>query len=343
MLENTFYYDKNKNVYKTQEEITDFSQEYQFYYHDSFWNKLSWKIEPTESLENLYRERAQWIRDNYEYVILCYSGGNDSTNVLETFYYNNIHIDEILVVGALSQDPFSGSDANHNGDLYHNVFPTLNSLNLPNTKITIVDYTEYFNDVNQFSLVNTYGADYLDYIGTHKSLHNLFWSDLKKFIGKDNNKKTAWIMGIEKVELRYLSSIPYVVFNNLNHHNYGMSYINENFQRVNFYSDPTEISAKIQIKQAHVLNNLIKSSVPDYDLKFRKNPISSKLKNNLFYSYKIKMNFQSIKGSNRFVSARDTFILQKKNSEVHRLFGEALKKSMSSYSIPAISKPYFIE
>jgi hypothetical protein len=122
-----------------------------------------------------------------------------------------------------------------------------------------------------------------------------------------------------------------------------MSYINENFQRVNFYSDPTEISAKIQIKQAHVLNNLIKSSVPNYDLKFRKNPISSKLKNELFYSYKIKMNFQSIKGSNRFVSARDTFILQKKNSEVHRLFGEALKKSMSSYSIPTISKPYFIE
>ena len=64
-----------------------------FYYYDDVFSLVNWNLEPKESLEDLYRKRAEQIRKDYEYVILAYSGGHDSSQVLETFYYNNIHID----------------------------------------------------------------------------------------------------------------------------------------------------------------------------------------------------------------------------------------------------------
>ena len=88
-----------------------------FYFYDEEFSKINWFIEPKDSLQTLYRKRAEQIRQDYEYVILAYSGGHDSTQVLETFYYNNIHINEILMVGAFSQDSYTGSDENHNAEI----------------------------------------------------------------------------------------------------------------------------------------------------------------------------------------------------------------------------------
>ena len=45
------------------------------------------------SLGELYRQRAQQIRDTYDYVILSYSGGSDSDTILKAFVDNNILLD----------------------------------------------------------------------------------------------------------------------------------------------------------------------------------------------------------------------------------------------------------
>lgn len=55
-----------------------------------------WTKEPSQSLTDLYRQRAQQLRDQYDYIILQYSGGADSQNVLDTFLDNNIMLDEIV-------------------------------------------------------------------------------------------------------------------------------------------------------------------------------------------------------------------------------------------------------
>ena len=49
------------------------------------------------SLDELYKQRALQIRDQYDYLILNYSGGSDSHNILMTFLKNNIKLDEIYV------------------------------------------------------------------------------------------------------------------------------------------------------------------------------------------------------------------------------------------------------
>ena len=117
--ENVFYYDGDKKTYHNRYDLLMKSKHWmrRFYYYDNEFMKVEWTKEPTEDLWSLYSKRAQQIRDEYEYVILCYSGGVDSTNILEAFYYNNIFIDEILIVGAFSQDSNSGTDENHNGDI----------------------------------------------------------------------------------------------------------------------------------------------------------------------------------------------------------------------------------
>ena len=117
-----FYYNKNSiNLIENRVEalklynpnlnqFTTVAENVGFYYHDKEFSKIDWNYEPPQSLQDLYRIKAEKIRQDYGYVILAYSGGMDSSQVLETFYYNNIHIDEILMVGAFSQDSYGGSD-----------------------------------------------------------------------------------------------------------------------------------------------------------------------------------------------------------------------------------------
>ena len=47
------------------------------------------------SLLELYKQRALQLRDQYDYLILAYSGGADSDNILKVFQQNKIHLDEV--------------------------------------------------------------------------------------------------------------------------------------------------------------------------------------------------------------------------------------------------------
>lgn len=47
------------------------------------------------ALTDLYAQRAQQLRDQYDYIILAYSGGADSDQMLRSFLHSGIHIDEV--------------------------------------------------------------------------------------------------------------------------------------------------------------------------------------------------------------------------------------------------------
>lgn len=123
----------------------------QFHWFDSAFQSLDWNKPPTQSLDQLYLTRAQQIRDKYSYVVLAFSGGADSTNVLDTFLENNIQLDEIVcyypveVVDKL----LPTFDANDKGkDKCHFEYkmacePKLQQVanQYPNIKITVLDFT----------------------------------------------------------------------------------------------------------------------------------------------------------------------------------------------------------
>ena len=75
----------------------DYFGEVSFYYNDHVFDKFDWGIPVDISLDRLYTFRAQQLRDKYKKLILSFSGGTDSIQVLNTFLKNRIHLDEIVV------------------------------------------------------------------------------------------------------------------------------------------------------------------------------------------------------------------------------------------------------
>lgn len=67
-------------------------------FQDCQWSLATWQTEPSASLTELYGARARQIRSQYDYVVLMYSGGIDSQNVLDTFVVNNVKIDEVATL-----------------------------------------------------------------------------------------------------------------------------------------------------------------------------------------------------------------------------------------------------
>ena len=66
-----------------------------FFNEDKF-IKYPWHIEPEETLRELYQQRAQQLRDTYDYIRVEASGGGDSTTVIYSFLLNGIHLDEVV-------------------------------------------------------------------------------------------------------------------------------------------------------------------------------------------------------------------------------------------------------
>lgn len=80
-------------------------------FNDEIYARYDWTQEPQIDLWSIYRARAQQLRNTYDYLVVLYSGGADSTNVLQSFCFNNIPIDEIMCYG-----PFSTTQG-HRGNL----------------------------------------------------------------------------------------------------------------------------------------------------------------------------------------------------------------------------------
>ena len=65
---------------------------YDVKYYDSVYTTLDWSKEPTETLDEMYKDRALQLRDEYDYLILSFSGGSDCNNILRSFIDNNINL-----------------------------------------------------------------------------------------------------------------------------------------------------------------------------------------------------------------------------------------------------------
>ena len=69
-----------------------------WYFNDDIFSQYAWELEPEQSLKTLYHKRAKQLRDLYDYIIISYSGGADSHNIVMSFLDQGLHIDELYVV-----------------------------------------------------------------------------------------------------------------------------------------------------------------------------------------------------------------------------------------------------
>jgi hypothetical protein len=317
-----FYYDELGEKYYSKFDAIRSNRQIALYFYDKEFLAFDWKTEPKEPLSELYKLRAQQLRDNYDYLILAYSGGIDSTNMLESFYYNNIHIDEIIMVGAFSQDSYHGSDENHNGEIYHNCIPTLQMMNLKNTKITYHDYTKLFDTPEKFIAYKNIDKKY-QIIDNWFSPHNRWWETTSLLNFDKSKKKKVLIQGTDKPNFSKIDDRCFFSFNALavtslgNYFSYDKN--DENITREFFYWTPN--TPKILAKQMHIILNFYVENVIIQQKMTHENFFDSRfytkiIEKLIYRTMKNTPKFKSKKSDN-ILSLRDSYILKNKNSKIY--------------------------
>ena len=115
-------------------------------FNEAVFSSYDWTKEPTESISELYRRRAQQLRDKYDYIVLMFSGGADSTTVLRSFLDNDIKLDE--AVSYMSYDATGNRDHFFNAEIFRVSIPVADQLKIqyPWLKHRVIDLTEIIVD-----------------------------------------------------------------------------------------------------------------------------------------------------------------------------------------------------
>jgi hypothetical protein len=233
-----------------------------WYFNNDTFNKFDWQTEPSLSLDQYYKIRAQQIRDRFDYVIIMCSGGADSTNVLRSFLDNNVHVDEIVSgapMSGLKDWNFNATDLSASNTISETkfaLFPLLNDVatNYPQVKITINDW---FEDVLEYKT-----DEWLYKSGDWISPTSACDRSLDKFKHlvdlAEQGKRIAVVYGIDKPLLRFGKdgSVNIRIFDN------AVSIARQPFkvdyptvERVLFYYTPE--LPEMMIKQAHTVARFI--------------------------------------------------------------------------------------
>jgi hypothetical protein len=178
-----------------------------WYFNTDLFNAYNWTNEPEQTLDQLYDQRAKELRERYDYIILSYSGGSDSHNILMSFIRQGLRIDEIVVNHMTDAwNRFVVLDtrqtASWNTGAEHNLqtIPRLKEVEhlIPGTKITILDLSQ-----NLFDAFTSYGDESwvlsrkegLNPLNVTRYNYAYFTNIRKQF---DKGYKIAMVVGIEK-------------------------------------------------------------------------------------------------------------------------------------------------
>jgi hypothetical protein len=188
-----------------------------FYYHDDVWNNFDRTQLGKQSLDSLYKQRAQQLRDTYDYIIIYFSGGADSNNALYSFIDNNIKVDEVCVKWPkpLQDGKFytpnimDQSSRNYWSEWNYSIKPALLKLQSthPEIKITIRDYTEDIHNVDI-----DLKCENLNFIRPGGIIVNSVVSDSETELLK-HGKSVGHIYGVDKPLLVLWEKKIYMIFN----------------------------------------------------------------------------------------------------------------------------------
>jgi len=155
------YYSVNSKIYFNKFEAllasTQNGGQVIWHWHKEY-DQINWQVDSPLDVKEIYKLRAQQLRDKYNYLIASFSGGGDSWTVLDSFISNNILLDEIYVRWpvAATQNYYTPNTkdinpANMLSEWDFAIKPQLELLqkNYPNIRITV-------NDTSQESLSNKF-------------------------------------------------------------------------------------------------------------------------------------------------------------------------------------------
>jgi hypothetical protein len=335
---------------------TKTKQNVRWHFNNEIFDNYPWHIEPAENLDDLYDQRAREIRDKYDYLVLAFSGGGDSNNILESFLRQNLLIDEVVVNVMGDRNSFTVNDPaiknnwNEAAEYRLQTVPRLNYIKAvsPKTKISVIDLsTHVFDFFNQHGDENwlKFTRERLNVSGLMR--HNfLHFKEIRNRFDKD--KKIAMILGIEKPRTYIKNNVFKLMFsdkavNIATVQEFIEDYSNTSLEYFYWHPDSTKIIAK----QAHIIKrwleqtpNFLESWTPKSldDLYKKHRTVHEPVLRSLLYSTWKSHYWQSEKSTLDWYSEIDDWFAKgHSGSRAHQIWQAGLnyiKNNASDYMIP---------
>ena len=261
-------------LYKTEalKDSKKSGQPLKFYFNDDIYGKFDWTKEPEPGVDirEFYRRRAQQIRDKYDYLVLIYSGGPDSGNILNTYLDNDILLDEIVNFNSYDKTQVVNGTS-HNADYLLNVKPVAENIikkyGLTRTRVTIIDEIDMTKNVFREAHKR---SDYYELLFTTQFfpsiwMYRAIWVRHVKHLWDklQSGKRVGIIYGADKPTLAVVQNKHCMSFSDMNCCDNALAQaLDPEFNRHNilemFYHTPD--MPEIPIKQAHLLKNYVDSA-----------------------------------------------------------------------------------
>jgi len=176
-------------------------------FNNDVFSNYDFSKDPEETLDALYDRRAREIREKYNYVVLSYSGGSDSHNILMSFYRQGLHIDEVIsnwvfeaskkftIIDSLVNDAW-----NQNAEYELHTKDRLQWIydHMPKTKVTLYDCSKqiysYFNKAKEPTWVTNH-VEPLNPAATQR-YNPLQIKDIRLRIDKEDS--IGFVVGVDK-------------------------------------------------------------------------------------------------------------------------------------------------
>lgn len=238
---------------------TETNQFPEWNFNNEVFSAVSWTQEPLIDIRELYRIRAQQLREKYDYIRLEFSGGGDSTTALYSFVNNGIHIDEVVFrypkTGDknVSDDPFNYKPENTLSEARYAAYPVLDWLKTksPRTKITEHDYVENMLNMryDESWVLNT-----KDYFQPGHAFKHASTGHIEHKRLADSGKKICILYGVDKPKLCIKDKKWYAYFIDIMaNHSVGDFGDYTNMTNEYFYWSPD--LPELFLKQCHIVRN----------------------------------------------------------------------------------------
>lgn len=312
--------------------------------------RCDWDQEPNLDIRELYRLRAQQLRDQYDWIRIEASGGGDSTTAIFSFLLNGIHLDEIIfrypekLDKNVSNDPLNTKPENTLSEWQFAAKPLLDwvKTHFPQTKVTFHDYSDrvikddYMKDESWVFTTRDW------FQPGHGAKHDNFNEKSHKELA-ESGKKIAVVYGIDKPKLALINNEWYTYFVDVlaNHGNPIVG--NYNITTELFYWTPD--MPELVIKQSHLikawfdqphnqgLKNLVTFPVINPNLRTAYESIAK----SIIYPDYDQQTWQTSKPTNSFYNEMDHwFHVNMKDTKIYSAWESGLK-----FLIDKINPEYF--
>ena len=224
----------------------------QFKFHDELFTAINALGEPKQDLLDLYVQRVHQLRNKYDHLVLMYSGGADSHNILKCFEYADVKLDEIV---SFVDSSYKSKDSKVSSEIYQVAIPEVKQYQekYPECKYRLLEIrdvqTKLFNDPEfKFDLYK----DLAYQITPVSILHNHGLHYIQEY--HDMNaagKRVGVIQGIEKPRLECVDNRWSFYFNDWSSW-FGQKHYFRDFATYDEFFYWTPELPEIPIKQAHV-------------------------------------------------------------------------------------------